>query len=440
VIVLGGPEISGLVEAHSPADSTDIPAGPEEMSALFRYADFVIRGEGEVVFTGLCRTLLKDPCHGIAAAKKQYGKFITADPVDPAALKGAYDLYTGDDLQNKLIYVEASRGCPYACAFCQSAVKPGSSYPAVREFPLEPFLAELENLLQRLLKAGTEKKRTLKFLDRSFNVHIPRALRILEFCLTKITELKNEYEKRLQFHFEMVPSVFPIELRKTLTRFPPESIRLEIGIQSFNPRTCALINRASNPEQELEVLRFLREETTVILHVDLMAGLPGEDLASFGRGFDRLWTTLSGGGKAGGNGNTGNSAGGDGKNSAVGNAVGEHPSAPFEIQVGILKCLPGTAIHAMAEGGGFTYNKTAPYEVIETDCLSKADMEKIKNFARFWEYIVNRRNFPRLLPHLVPPGLPVFDRFMELSEKLLCRFGKNWGIPKQEMELYLQSQ
>jgi len=109
-------------------------------------------------------------------------------------------------------------------------------------------------------------------------------------------------------------------------------------------------------------------------------------------------------------------------------------SAPFEIQLGILKCLPGTPIHAMAEAGGFAvrYSNTAPYEVTETDCLSAVDMEKIKNFARFWELIVNRQS--RLLPLAAPPGVPVFARFMELSQKLLDRFGKNWGIPKNALE------
>jgi hypothetical protein len=109
-------------------------------------------------------------------------------------------------------------------------------------------------------------------------------------------------------------------------------------------------------------------------------------------------------------------------------------SAPFEIQPGILKCLPGTPIHTMAETGGFAvkYSSTPPYEVIETDCLSALDMEKIKNFARFWELIVNRQS--PLLPLAAPPGMPVFARFMELSQKLLDRFGKNWGIPKNALE------
>ncbi|GHV84702.1 hypothetical protein AGMMS50230_03100 [Spirochaetia bacterium] len=377
-IILGGPELT--------------PLPPE--TAIFRFADFVIRGEGEEVFPRLCQAVLEDP----AEAKTRYGKFIQADPVDLNAIKPGYDLYTDEDLKNKLIYVEASRGCPYACGFCQSAVKPKTAF-LVREFPPEVFLARLDRLLCRI-KNGKQPKngapRTIKFLDRSFNVNIPWALEILEYCLTKTTE-ETENGNHFQFHFEMVPVVFPKTLRTMIARFPPGSLRLEIGIQSLNPQTCALIQRTSNPERELEVLRFLRRETSALVHADLIAGLPGEDLVSFGRGFDKLWIALGG--------------------------------AFNEIQLGILKCLPGTPVHTMAEAGTnkLIYSKTAPYEVLTTDKLSLTDMEKIKNFARFWELIVNRQ----LLP--LPPDKPVFARFMELSQQLFRHFGRNWGLPKEEL-------
>jgi len=419
VIVLGGPEITGLMR-------------DDAIPALFRYADFVIGGEGEAIFAELCRAVLKDP----EAAKKRFGKYINAGNVQLAAIKGAYELYSDEDIHRKLIYVEASRGCPYACAFCQSAVDAGNNnqqnaavYPVrefpvrefpVREFPIEEFLDNLEKLLRRCNDGGTDsqvKTRTVKFLDRSFNVNIPRALRILEFCLAKTAQ--PEFQNTLQFHFEMVPAVFPTELRNMLALFPPGSLRLEIGIQSFNPLSCALIKRNSSPERELETIKFLREKTNAVIHADLIAGLPGEDINSFGRGFDCLWIALTA------------------------NIIPpcEDPSenilqtaAPFEIQPGILKCLPGTPIRVMAETGSFAvrYNNAPPYDVIETDCLSVTDMEKIKNFARFWELIVNRQS--RLLPLAAPPGVPVFARFMELSQKLLDRFGKNWGIPKDALE------
>ena len=389
VIVLGGPEVTFL-----PPDA-----------ALFDHATFVIRGEGEEVFSRLCRDVLADR----DKAHKTWGRFIDAAPADLAGLQSPYGLYSGEDLRRRLVYVEASRGCPCRCAFCQSALD-----PVLREFPLETFLAGLEELLARTArtvcaaaetdKSGPARRVTIKFLDRSFNAHIPRALRILEHCLAWTNRGGGE---PFQFHFEMVPAWFPGELRDLLGAFPPESLRLEIGIQSFNPRTSALIRRNSSPEGELELLRFLRARTKAILHVDLIAGLPGEDLASFGEGFDRLWLALT----------------------------EEANGVPFEIQPGILKCLPGTPLHAMAEDGAFVvrYNKDAPYEVLETGSLPLAGMERIKNFARFWELTVNRGHFPELLDSTAPPGKAVFRHFMELSEKLLARFGRNWGIPRHEL-------
>jgi len=385
-IVLGGPEIMPL---------------PSEAD-IFGYADFVIRGEGELIFAKLCRAILED----LDWTRKTYGKFIDGINANLNEIKNAYDLYTEDDLEHKLIYVESSRGCPYNCAFCQSAVN-----ASLREFPLELFLADLDRLLQRC----RGKVKTIKFLDRSFNVNSARALTILDFCLLKI---KNAGESSFQFHFEMVPSGFPAEVCDVLALFPPETIRLEIGIQSFNPKTNALINRISNPEKELEVLRFLREKTNAILHVDLIAGLPCEDMESFRKGFDRLWIALSG-----------NKANTVSKTMDTG-------SVPFEIQLGILKCLPGTPVYEMARKGSFVlkHNIAAPYEVIETDFLPEQDMKRIKNFARFWELIVNRRSFSELLPQLITPGEPVFTRFMDISNTLFNSFGRNWGISKRELE------
>jgi coproporphyrinogen III oxidase-like Fe-S oxidoreductase len=206
-------------------------------------------------------------------------------------------------------------------------------------------------------------------------------------------------------HFEMVPARFPAELRELLHRFPAGSLRLELGIQTFNSNTAALIGRlshsgrnGSDPDKELETLNFLHRETNAIVHADLIAGLPGEDMASFGKGFDRLWQ-----------------------------------AQPTEIQLGILKLLPGTPIIRHTKTYEMVYAPEPPYEVLETAALPAADLDRIKNFARFWELIVNRGVFPDLVPRLFPGGEPVFDRFMALSDMLLARFGRNWGIDRSEL-------
>jgi hypothetical protein len=210
-------------------------------------------------------------------------------------------------------------------------------------------------------------------------------------------------------HFEMIPSRFPPELIETLARFPSGTLRLEIGIQTLNPDVSARIGRPSNPEQELAAIRLLREKTSAIIHADLIAGLPGEDLASFARGFDLLWEAVS---------------------LPDGNGVESAPHA--EIQLGILKLLPGAPITRHTAAFGMRYNFSPPYEVMETDAMPSHDLDRIKNFARFWELIVNRG-----LVHI--DGSPVFDRFMSLSDSLLNHFGRNWGIAKDELREAVES-
>jgi len=335
VIVLGGPEVSHL---------------PQE-AEIFRYADYVIRGEGEEAFRTLCEKILSDG-HGRegtaphAVAQLATAQFINAENIDVSKIKSGYHLYTDEDVTKKLIYVEASRGCPFNCEFCLSAVKKGLD-SKVREFPLEPFLAQMDELVRRGVK-------TFKFLDRTFNINIKRAREIMEFFLEKL-EQKNE----IVVHFEMIPSLFPPVLRETLSRFPPGSLRLEVGIQTLNPEVAARINRAgcqNQAEQELDTIRFLREKTNAIIHADLIAGLPGEDLASFGNGFDRLLECLA-----------------------------SSKTDNMEIQVGILKLLPGTPVSRHNDTFGMIYDSLPPYEVRETSAISAGDFLRVKNFARFWE-------------------------------------------------------
>jgi radical SAM superfamily enzyme YgiQ (UPF0313 family) len=271
----------------------------------------------------------------------------------------------------------------------------------VREFSPEPFFADMETLVKRGGK-------TFKFLDRTFNLDIDRAQRIIEFFLEKIND------RPFCVHFEMVPSRFPESLKELLCRFPAGTLRLELGIQTFNTRTRALLQMSGNIDEELKTLEFLKKKTNAILHVDLIAGLPGEGLASFKSGFDRLWQVLS-------------------KQESEDKTSG----GLFEIQLGILKCLPGTPIERHNEAYKMKYSAAPPYEVIETSALSAAELDRIKNFARFWELIVNRASFPALTSVLLPDGKPAFDRFMLLSDKLLEHFGKNWGIDREELTSFL---
>ncbi|MDR0584849.1 MAG: radical SAM protein [Treponema sp.] len=408
IVVLGGPEVSHL------------PSGAE----IFRYANYVIHGEAEPAFRSLCGNIFAET-EPPAADLPEKPLHLYTKPVDPAEIKSAYYLFSDEDLRKKLTYVEASRGCPFNCEFCLSAVKPlseAAGFEAVREFPLEQFLDGMDDLIRR-------GARTFKFLDRTFNVNISRAKRIMEFFLDKIEKIEvsqkgnssGVYIPPFTVHFEMVPSLFPPELRKTIARFPPGTLRVEIGIQTLNPEVSARIKRPSDPERDLETLRFLREKTGAIIHADLIAGLPGEDLTSFGRGFDRLWAALSP------------------------EAAGP-PHSRSEIQLGILKLLPGAPIARHSESFGMRYSPSPPYEALETAALPARDMDRIKNFARFWELIVNRGLIKEESLLLKTPAkkqrpacsggdgeVSTFKNFMSLSDALLAHFGRNWGIDKTEL-------
>jgi len=263
---------------------------------------------------------------------------------------------------------------------------------------MDRFFIEMDDLIHR-------GARTLKFLDRTFNLDINRAIQIMEYFLKKIDERRASHIP-LVVHFEMIPSRFPPELCETISRFPPESLRLEIGIQTLNREVSERIGRPSNPREELETLRFLREKTNAIIHADLIAGLPGEDITSFGSGFDRLLEALS-----------------PVQNNLFAKAA---VHSRCEIQLGILKLLPGALIARHSHAFGMRYNPQPPYEVLETAALPAHDLDRIKNFARFWELIVNRGITDM-------GGSLTFDRFMALSDTLLACFGRNWGIDKNEL-------
>jgi len=222
-----------------------------------------------------------------------------------------------------------------------------------------------------------------------------------------------------------VPTLFTTKLLETLARFPPGSLRLEIGIQTLNPEVAARIclprqtrlpgRQTFHPcDKILETLRFLREKTNAIIHADLIAGLPGETLESFAKGFDQL---------VAGTFSTGNAT----------PQVGVVTDTMFEIQLGILKQLPGTPITRHTKEWGMKYNPDPPYEVLETSTMNTKDLDRLKNFARFWEIIVNR-GCGKGTSYLVENSKTVnFHQFMELSDALLARFGKNWGIDKDKL-------
>ena len=208
IIILGGPEVSYETEGQE----------------IVHNSDYVITGEADLKFADICRAIL----YGEPPAQKIHA----ADIPDLAHVTMPYQFYNDRDVAHRVIYVEASRGCPFTCEFCLSSL----DIP-VRQFPIEPFLAEM----QRLLERGVQH---FKFVDRTFNLNLNTSRAILEFFLERL-------RPGLFLHFEMIPDRLPVELREIIARFPPGTLQFEVGIQTFNDEVSNRIKRRQSVARKL---------------------------------------------------------------------------------------------------------------------------------------------------------------------------------------------
>jgi hypothetical protein len=346
-IVLGGPEVSHEVDQHE----------------ICRLADFVVTGWGDVTFARLAGALLFGPR---PLMKVHIGE---QPPLETLALP--YREYSDDDLAHRTVYVEASRGCPFKCEFCLSALD-----RTAWAFPLEPLLAEIGALHAR-------GARHFKFVDRTFNLKVAASARILEFFLDLIAKRPEDPPF---LHFELIPDHLPVRLKALIARFPDGVLQFEVGIQTFDTETQRRISRVQDNAAAEANIAWLRQGSRAHLHVDLIAGLPGEGLASFAAGFDRL--------------------------------VGLNP---HEIQVGLLKRLRGAPIALRSEAHGMRYDAKPPYQVLETAALDAATVERLARFARYWDLVANSGRLAGALA-LVLDAAP-FARFMDLADWLYAATG-----------------
>lgn len=349
-LILGGPEVSYEYDAQP----------------LVHLADYVIAGEADHAFAEVCARLL--------AGERLAQKIVPAALPDLTRVAMPYDLYTDADLAHRIVYVEASRGCPFACEFCLSSL----DIP-VRAFPLPAFLEAMQRLLDRGLNH-------FKFVDRTFNLDLDTSRAILEF-------FRARHRPGLMLHFEMVPDRLPEPLRAVIATFPPGALQFEIGVQTFNPAAAARISRRQNYERLEANFRFLRAQTGVHLHADLIAGLPGEDLDSFAAGFDRLV------------------------------ALG-----PQEIQVGILKRLRGAPIARHDQPWGMVYNPLPPYDLLENKLIPFAEMQRLRRFARYWDLVGNSGNFIETTPLLWRQTTSPFQAFLRFADWLYGRVRRTDSI------------
>jgi radical SAM superfamily enzyme YgiQ (UPF0313 family) len=379
-VILGGPEVSHEVDEQQ----------------IVELADHVITGWGELSFPWLCRALLNGPGPVM--------KVITGEqpPLDRIALP--YAEYSDADLAHRLLYVEASRGCPFKCEFCLSALD-----KKAWAFDLEAFLAEMQRLYQR-------GARHFKFVDRTFNLKIDASLRILQFFLDRLhTAELAEPSGDLFVHFEIVPDQLPDRLKHLIAQFPPGVLQFEVGVQSFNVEVQQRLSRKQDNEKTEVNLRWLVDESNAHVHADLIFGLPGETLESFACGFDRL------------------------------RALGPH-----EIQLGRLKRLRGAPIARHTVDYGMVYEASPPYSVQQTAAVDSATMQRLVRFSRYWDRVANSGRFKQTLKLLLgedvqPEGgssisdgssgvvLSPFYAFLGFSDWLWQRTGTTSGFSPESL-------
>lgn len=378
IVVVGGPEVS---------------YGPDDRP-ITQLADRTFSGEADLEFAQFCRQVLENRAGDPVIGNPSTGVLATlpishVSPLpDLNRLVLPYELYNDEDVAHRVIYVEASRGCPFTCEFCLSAL----DIP-VRQFPLDQFLAAMDSLLHRGV-------RQFKFVDRTFNLNLRVSRAILQFFL-------EHYEPGLFLHFEMIPDRLPESLKELIVRFPAGALQFEVGIQTFNDEVCERISRTQDHEVVEANLSWLREETGVHVHADLIVGLPGETLESFAAGFDRLVRL-----------------------------------GPQEIQVGILKRLRGTPIVRHDDEWRMVYSPHPPYEILSTKTMSFQTIQELRRFAKYWDTIANSGNFVDTLALIWnQPFIPgadelneewpcfAFEKFRRLATWLFGRERRTHGIP-----------
>ncbi|MDJ1138927.1 B12-binding domain-containing radical SAM protein [Marinicella marina] len=352
MVVLGGPEVS-----HIP-DQPDVVAD----------ADYVIKGPGESSFKALCEQLLN---HQAPAQR-----VINGVPQALEELVMPYQYYDEEDIRNRIIYVEASRGCPFKCEFCLSSLDKTS-----KTFTLDRFLVEMDRLYQK-------GARNFKFIDRTFNLKIAHSTTILQFFLDRMDTSNSD---GLMVHFEVIPDRLPNALKALLVQFPANALQFEVGVQTFDPEVQSLISRRQDNQQTKANLKWLRTETQAHIHADLIFGLPGDTLTGFAESFDQLYQL-----------------------------------GPQEIQLGILKRLRGAPINRHTQDHHMKYSPAPPYTVLQTKDISFEELQRVGRFARYWDIFGNQGRFKNTLSLLM--GEQPFARFMLFSDSLFEQEQSTWKI------------
>lgn len=336
-IVLGGPEVS-----YDPGKYLE-HAG----------VDFVVYGEGEVSFASLVQYLKQPdgglPLSDIKGIAYQGNKGPVVNPpqeliADLALIPSPYNRIDG--LENKIAYVESSRGCPFNCQYCLS-----STIQGVRFFPLERTKAELK----RLVESGVKQ---VKFVDRTFNCQKKHALEVMSFLA--------EWNPEANFHFEIEGELLDEEILDFLKGVPAGLFQFEVGVQSTNPKTLQLIDRRTDLARLESNVRAVKAGGNIAQYLDLIAGLPGEDYQSFAQSFNEVYSWQ-----------------------------------PEKIQLGFLKLLKGSGIRKRSEAWGYKFMPNPPYTVLSNNWLSYEELLKLQVIEDLVDKYYNSGRFKQALGFMV---------------------------------------
>ena len=363
-IWLGGPEVSfereKVLEKHP-------------------YLAGIMEGEGEAVFTELLIHYLsgKGALTDIKGLLLPGG--VRTGHREPLSLSEVPFLYTDlEGFENRIIYYESQRGCPFRCSYCLSSID-----KSVRFRDMATVKRELQFFLDH-------KVAQVKFVDRTFNCNHEHAMAVWKYIYENDNGVTN-------FHFEIAGDILNKEELELLAKMRPGLVQLEIGVQSVNPDTLREIRRVMDVSKLKEVTASIRESGNVHQHLDLIAGLPFEDYDSFADSFNEVYAMN-----------------------------------PNQLQLGFLKVLKGSYMHEMAEDYGLVYMDKPPYEVLYTKWLSYAEVCRLKRVEEMVELYYNSNQFTHTLPML----LKAFPTPFALYEALADYYEENGLFVETPSRIY----
>lgn len=369
-IILGGPEV-----AYRPKDVLE----------KYDFIDFVLSGEGEWNFPLLLDNINDDLSIVNGLTHRNNNEIITNPEIEYTETPPSpYSEEFYNNLKGRIAYIETSRGCPYRCAFCLSG-----RCSKLRFFDLDQVKKDIINLAN----SGTQ---TLKFVDRTFNANSKRANEILLF-------IKENYGKEIPenvcFHFEIAGDILTEDTLEILSQMPKGAVQLEIGMQSFNEETLKKINRKTNTQKLIENIKKLLEFGNMHIHIDLIAGLTGENLESFKNSFN------------------------------IGYSLKAHM-----LQMGFLKLLYGADMRENPQDFPCEYNETPPYEVISTPWISADEMKTLKSCEDAVDRLYNSGRFLFTLDYLIDEiGISPFDLFNDFGNSV---DGTNMKLSDYAVKVY----